>query len=205
MSKDFNVIKALEEAASTPQTEYKKRVREILNDRDFNIGFDKLTVDKNGVVHLKRAYFYQREGNANAIANRIVKQFKKNNADVNILHTSDEWKQYPKTSFFSIKFKVNFNDQQQTNEAVGQYNTSAVLIFDSLDNLDKINQIVETTIKQYYGQITGYTPNYDKYSVITQFDNIHSAKSAVNEVKNQAVRKGLNLHDTHIREWNNET
>lgn len=206
MSREFNVIKALEESASTSQTQYRRRIRSILSDKEFNIGFDKLTVDKNGVVHMKRAFFYQREGNANTIAQKIVKQFKKHNADVHILHTSDEWKQYPKTSYFGIKFKVDFKDEeQQTNEAIGDYTTSVVMIFDSLDDAEKIDQVVEGVVAENYGQVTGHTPNYDKYSVITYFDNPYTAQTAINEVKNQAVRKGLTLFDTHMRNWNSET
>jgi hypothetical protein len=62
---------------------------------------DRFTV-KDGVFTFKRAYFYRHGNSPEKIADRIKQAI----PEVQIVDTIDDWKAWPKTSYFVVKFRI---------------------------------------------------------------------------------------------------
>ena len=60
-----------------------------------------------GAFVAKRAYFYRHGMTPEKIAESIVKALNKSGLQVTILEANDEWRNWPKTSYFVVKFKVS--------------------------------------------------------------------------------------------------
>jgi hypothetical protein len=67
-----------------------------------NIGFDKLGKDREGRWTFRMAFFYTHGNSAKDIAERIRKAI----PSANIEEAYDEWKRWPTTSYFVVKFKA---------------------------------------------------------------------------------------------------
>lgn len=92
---------------------YRKRVRDVV--KQANIGFDKLLVEGNGTVTAARTLFYRGGNSSNTIIQKLVDVFEKDDAKLTILETRDEWKKWPTTSYFVIRFKVSFRKKTNSN------------------------------------------------------------------------------------------
>ncbi|MNV41015.1 hypothetical protein D3C71_1326370 [compost metagenome] len=87
----------------TTQTEFKtkKEVKEFLED---NFNFDKITFHKTGEITVKRSFFYTNGASSSKLAEKIENAFPA--GTIQIIKYEDDWQNWPKTSYFVVKFKV---------------------------------------------------------------------------------------------------
>lgn len=69
-------------------------------------GIDTISFKKDGTIVAKRSYFYGSSGAEDKLAKSIQASMKDLDIDIQILGTDDEFKQWPKTSYYVVKFKI---------------------------------------------------------------------------------------------------
>ncbi len=77
----------------------KKEILEMLDNA--GVYGDKLVAHKDGSFSFKKAFFYTHGNSSVKIAESI-----KEVLDVEIIETIDDWKNWPKTSYFVVKFRL---------------------------------------------------------------------------------------------------
>lgn len=70
------------------------------------VSADKITFHANGEVTCKRAYFYRHGQDAHSFADRVKAQAEAAGFVVEDMAVDDQWKPWPKTSYFSCTFRV---------------------------------------------------------------------------------------------------
>lgn len=78
----------------------KDQIKKALEEN--NIFPDKLTQHKDGTFTFKRSFFYTHGISADIIAEKIKKAL----PGVVILEAFDDWKEWPKTSYFVVRFTL---------------------------------------------------------------------------------------------------
>jgi hypothetical protein len=69
-----------------------------------NLKFDKVMFHKDGAVTVKRSYFYTHGYNCDKLAEKIKQLLP--TLKIEIIEQDDQFKTWPKTSYFVVKFKV---------------------------------------------------------------------------------------------------
>lgn len=70
------------------------------------MGVDSVSFKRNGTIIAKRAYFYRHGNSPDKVAERLQSDLKKEGIEIEIVETYDDWKAWPKTSYFVVVFKL---------------------------------------------------------------------------------------------------
>ena len=71
------------------------------------IGFDKVSKTKSGTFKIRRGYFYKHGMDEDTWGREVVAQLKKGGIEAKIVKTQDEWRNWPKDSYFMVEIKIN--------------------------------------------------------------------------------------------------
>ena len=78
-------------------TEFQKRVKKVLEDS--SVYPDKMVCKRNGMVEVKKSYFYRCGDSAEKLATRVQKVLEAEGVEV-MVDSRDDWAAWPKTSYF---------------------------------------------------------------------------------------------------------
>ena len=70
------------------------------------IGVDKITRHKDGTFSLKRSFFYRHGMDTNKFYEIISKQLTELGVEFIVEETFEDWKPWPKTSYFVVRISV---------------------------------------------------------------------------------------------------
>lgn len=73
-----------------------------IRDRLLRMGIDKVTIHRDGTITAKRSYFYTHGRTADTWAAAVAAKL----GNVRIISTADEWRPWPKTSYFVVTLEV---------------------------------------------------------------------------------------------------
>ena len=78
-------------------TGFQKRVKEVL--ADSNVYPEKMVCKRNGMVEVKKSYFYRHGDSAEKLAVQVQKVLEAKGLEV-MVDSRDDWAAWPKTSYF---------------------------------------------------------------------------------------------------------
>jgi len=84
-------------------TKKKKITKKFLEENFF---FDKVSRTRDGTFKIRKAFFYRGGMTASGWGRKVISQLREAGIDARLVRTEEEWKEWPKTSYFMAEVEI---------------------------------------------------------------------------------------------------